>query len=178
MLQRMQQILRVRQCSFNARTKVCDGRMHVWYIMLSFINTAKWCKLRPSHSGLKENKSMYGYIIVEAEDERIISQHRSSTAGFVAVIHSCGLINDWRKNIYSYLKSMVLTVTHVLLTFANIRCGRIQCDLGVNIMWLYIIFGDGVDDQLMVRSTQTNPLCFQDRIYPVLKTKWVSTVRV
>lgn len=37
---------------------------------------------------------MYGYIIVEAEDERIISQHRSSTAGFVAVTHSCGLIND------------------------------------------------------------------------------------
>ena len=49
--------------------------------MISFMNIAKWRTLRPSHSGLKENKSMYGYIIVEAEDDRIISQHRSRTAG-------------------------------------------------------------------------------------------------
>lgn len=89
-------------------------------------------------------------------------------------------VNKWLKKKYLLLSKVhgADRYTYVLLTFANIRCGRIQCDLGVNIMWLCIIFGDGVDDQLMVRSTQTNPLCFQDRIYPVLKTKWVSTVRV
>lgn len=53
----------------------------------------KMMQIKPRHSGLKENKSMFSYIIVETEDERIISQHRSSPARFVTVTSSCGLTN-------------------------------------------------------------------------------------